>query len=84
MSRWWSLVVALLLQLAVLPVAASAAVVAPTWGTTAIVGLWGLGVVAVVVVHRRSGPLTLVVPPVTLALVLLSLVVGIGLLGWTG
>ena len=39
MSRWWSLVLALLLHLAVLPFATIAAVIAPTWGTTTLVGL---------------------------------------------
>ena len=84
MSRWWSLVVALLLQLAVLPVAVPAAVVAPTWGTTAIVGLWAVGVLAVVVVHRRRGPSALLVPPLTLGVVIGCLAAGTGLLGWAG
>jgi len=84
MSRWWSLVAALLLHLMVLPVAAGAAVVAPTWGTTAIVGLWAAGAVAVFVVHRSRGPAALLVPPIVLGLVIACLAVGIGLLGWTG
>jgi hypothetical protein len=84
MSRWWSLVLALLLHLAVLPFATIAAVIAPTWGTTTLVGLWAAGAVAVVVVHRRLGPAALLVPPVTLGVLLACLAGGIGLLGWTG
>lgn len=84
MSHWWSLVLALLLHLAVLPFAAAAAVVAPTWGTKIIVGLWAAGAVAVVVVHWRRGPAALLVPPVTLGVLLAGLAGGIGLLGWTG
>ena len=84
MSRWRILVLALLLHLAVLPFAGAAAVIAPTWGTTAIVGLWAAGGVAVVVVHRRHGSDALLVPPVTLGAVLACLLGGIVLLGWTG
>ena len=84
MYRWWSLVLALLLHLAVLPFATIAAVIAPTWGTTTLVGLWAAGAVAVVVVHRRHGPAALLVPPVTLGAVLAGLFGGIVLLGWTG
>ena len=72
------------LHLVALPPYLSSGVVAPGWAVLSLLVLWAvLGVVAVLV-HRRWGALSALVPLVAVGLWFLALTLGEQLLGWTG
>lgn len=83
LPRRWSLVVACLLHLLALWLFSLSVLVAPLSGTVGLLLLWLVLAVVLVLVHRRYGPVALLVPLAAVALWFAVISVGSAVLGWT-
>lgn len=80
----WSLVLAAVLHVATLPLYAASGLLAPGWAVLGLLALWAVLAAALLPVHRRGGPVALLVPLVAAGAWFGLLTVGEKLLGWTG